>query len=117
MAFIKLTIFLLYWEIFSPSAWARFAIWFGASSSCVFYVICIILHAVFSIPRKGQSYITHSMTEPEHQDFILGVLEAVVSAAIDIYIIATSVWYLEAPTKHEEKGGNKLYILNRPYVS
>lgn len=102
MAFIKLTIFLLYWEIFSPSAWARFAIWFGASSSCVFYVICIILHAVFSIPRKGQSYITHSMTEPEHQDFILGVLEAVVSAAIDIYILLLpqfGIWKLQLSTK------------------
>ena len=87
MAFIKLTFFIFYWEIFQPLDWARIAIWFGAVTSTLFYLITLIMHAAFSAPKKGQTWFTHSITEEEHKDLVLGVPTAAISAVIDFYLL------------------------------
>ncbi|KAG9246642.1 hypothetical protein BJ878DRAFT_269634 [Calycina marina] len=96
MGFIKLTFFLFFWEIFSPQAWSRIAIWFGATMSTIFYVICVILHTVFSVPHDGQSLFIHSLSPDLKKDLLMGVPTAAITVAIDFYILAVPIFGLSA---------------------
>lgn len=118
VGFIKLTFFLFFWEIFQSLTWARIAIWFGAGFSTVFYTITLALHAYFSIPEKGQTFLTHALTHQEHQDLTLSLPSAAISVVIDLYILVLpliGIWTVRLNVKRK-LGVSVIFLTGLMYV-
>jgi len=89
---IKLTYFLFYWTIFCPLTWARIAIWIGAVTNTVFYLVCCILQLSYAIPRPGENLVTHAAGKLYKHVLALQVPLGALSVVFDLYILLLPLW-------------------------
>ena len=85
--FVKLTFFILYWNIFYPFRWLRFGIIGGATIVVAFYTALIIASFVGAIPPAGSSWVEHAPKSHNNIDEKLSVPLGVVTLVSDVYIL------------------------------
>ena len=98
---LKLTLFLLYVQLFRPLRWLRILSYIGAIVSGMFYVSLSIVYAALCAPRDGQSTIAYfsaltSRRCSHGQDSVV-ILLGVVNLASDLYLLVLplpAVWKL-----------------------
>lgn len=98
----KLSLFLLYLDIFRPNIRLRYAIYIGTAVVSMFYIATFVAFAVFSIPRPGKSELAHILSPSISKDITLGLIQGGFSVATDFYILCLPipvVWNLQLPMK------------------
>ena len=88
LLFIKITFFILFLQLFRPKLGMRIAIYFGLVFTTVFYFIAFILAFVASIPRPGETILSHEEFSPaENLEVTASIWLPTVGMVIDLYII------------------------------
>ena len=90
--FIKVTFFIIYWNIFKPSRWLRIGIVGGFLTFVIVYIPFIIASLVGAAPKPGHTWF-QTYTEPRPD--IIGIKLSIPIAAwrlvSDIYIIVLPI--------------------------
>ena len=85
--FVKLTFFILYWNIFKPFRWLKFGIIGGVVGFIGFYFITTIIFLVEDAPRPGQSWIESATTFQNRTSQRLSVPLGAWGVVSDIFIL------------------------------
>lgn len=104
MASIKLTFFLVYFQIFRPFKWLRTCVYIGASITTAFYFATFIYWTVSITPRRGQSFAEVAVSPAEFKSLRLSVPIAAVGLGTDLYLLIlpiTAVLQLKLPTRRK----------------
>lgn len=105
LLFIKLTFFLLYFQVFRPLRWLRISVYIGVTLTCAFYGAASITQVIFSTPRRGQTWFEHDFSRGEAgKASILSVPLAAVGLGIDLVLLVmpiAAVVGLQLPTKRK----------------
>ena len=102
LGLIKVSYFILYFQVFQPVPKMRVAICVGGALSTVFYIIVFALHMYNGTPRPGESFATHYLDPAYRWDVQLAVPVSAIGLAFDLYIITLpvyGVWQLQLPTQ------------------
>lgn len=104
LLFIKLTFFLLYFQVFRPFRWLRVSVYIGATLTCAFYGAASIAQLVFSVPRPGQTWLEPALSGEFNKADVLSVPLSAVGLGIDIALLVmpiAAVMRLQLPTKRK----------------
>ena len=103
--FIKLTLFLLYIELFSIHRWMRICAYFGIAATAIIYSVSVIVLSVECLPRTGDGQLDWllalDMPKCLSQDPI-SLITGCLSILSDFYLLILplpAVWDLCLPTK------------------
>lgn len=102
--FIKLTFFLLYFQVFRPLRWLRISVYIGATLTCAFYGATSITQIIFSTPKRGQTWLEHDFSREAGKARILSVPLSAVGLGIDLVLLVmpiAAVVGLKMPTKRK----------------
>ena len=89
--FIKMTFFIIYWNIFKPSRWLRIGIIGGALTCSIVYIAFIIASLVGAAPKPGKTWF-QTYTEPRVDIGVkLSIPLAAWALVSDIYIIVLPI--------------------------
>lgn len=98
--FAKLSLFLLYLRIFSPSIRTKYAIYIGVLSCFVVYAASTIFCGYQCIPRPRQTWLSALMKKSCHDAKYTGYVVGVFNIASDFYLLILplpSIWKLQMP--------------------
>lgn len=98
----KLSLLMLYLEVFRPNQKLRYAIYFGIVFMTLFYTGTFIAFCVLAIPRPGQSLISVILSNSIASLIPLSYAQGAVNVASDLYIFLLpipGVLQLQLPTK------------------
>ncbi|CAD6576229.1 MAG: hypothetical protein ASARMPREDX12_007798 [Alectoria sarmentosa] len=98
----KLSLLLLYLQIFRPNVRLRYCIYLSMGFLSLFYCATFIAYAVLSIPKPGQSQLAAILSVDTAKDIPLGITQGAVSVASDFYIFCLPipvVWKLQLPPR------------------
>ncbi|KAL8980389.1 MAG: hypothetical protein Q9177_005895 [Variospora cf. flavescens] len=98
----KLSLLVLYLEVFRPSQKMRYAIYFGFGFVTLVYAGMFIAFCVMAIPRPGQSLISVILSNEVARLIPLSFAQGAVNIASDFYIFLLpipTVCQLQLPTK------------------
>lgn len=105
---MKLSLFVLYVQVFGPLQWLRYLAWAGAIITGLFYFIVMAVELAFCLPRHGhsQSAYMSGLLAPKcvssRRPIVIGL--AVVSVLSDLYLIILplpAVWHLQLPLRRK----------------
>ena len=85
--FIKLTFFILYWNVFYPFRWLRFGIIGGAAGFVSAYTAFIIASLVGATPPPGHSWLENSEKPRNRIAQRLSIPLAALALVSDVYIL------------------------------
>lgn len=85
--FVKLTFFILYWNIFKPFRWLKFGIIGGAAIVVIVYTAFIIASLVGAIPPPGSSWLGNWEKSRDSIGERLSIPLAVLALVTDVYIL------------------------------
>ena len=91
LGFIKLSIFLIFYQMFWPMRWMRIAVYIGSAITIGFYGAVTICMLVFSIPRPGQTWFTHTITPLYGKAQNLALPITAVGLVLDIYLLVLPI--------------------------
>ncbi|KAF7886434.1 hypothetical protein EAF00_010537 [Botryotinia globosa] len=101
---VKLSIFVLYLEIFAGLRWMQICVYIGATFSSAFYLALTILHFYLMTPFGGETFASRLFT-PQYAMYIrVGVPTSAISFGIDIYLLVLpliAVSHLRIPRKQK----------------
>ena len=89
---IKLSFFILYFQIFNPIPKMRTTIWICATSCGIFYILILVLNIYFSTPRRGETYVTHSLNPIAKGGVRLSIPFAAIGLIFDLVIITVPIY-------------------------
>ena len=92
LAFIKLSFFILYSQLFRPLRKMRILIRVGGTVCAIFYVLIFALNMYFSTPRRGETFITHFLNPVNKGGVHLSVPFAAVGLVFDLVIITIPIY-------------------------
>ena len=98
----KLSLLLLYLQIFHPKVWMRNGIILSMITVSLFYTATFVLYGVFSIPRPGQTQLESILSINTAKDIPLGITQGAFSVVSDFYIFCLpipGVWKLQLPPR------------------
>ena len=104
LLFTKLTLFLLYFQVFWPLRWLRISAYIGAILTCAFYGAATIAQIVFTVPKHGETWLDYALSKGSSRGEILSVPLAAVGLGIDIILLVmpiAAVMGLQLPTKRK----------------
>ena len=105
MIFTKMTFFLMYLQMFWPFKWLRVGIYLGATVTTTFYLVVEIFWLYYTIPRKGQSFLSVAASPAaKSKELLLSVPVAAVGLGIDVYLLIlpiTAAMQLQLPTRRK----------------
>ena len=97
----KLSLFLLYYRLFSLHRWMRYLVYLGIGSSAAMYTAGTIVYGYLCLPRPGQSWIEAGLSSRCHQQFIMiGYVRGPFNLLSDLYLLSLplpAVWQLHMP--------------------
>ena len=96
--FTKLSLFLMYLRIFSPSRQIRYLIFFGITIIVLFYTACLLIEVIDCTPRPEESWIVAQESKRCEQDKTLGYVMAAFNVLSDFYLLAIPlpiIWKLQ----------------------
>ncbi|KAL8688192.1 MAG: hypothetical protein Q9218_005838 [Villophora microphyllina] len=98
----KLSLLMLYLDVFRPDKRLRYAIYFGIVFTTLFYAGTFIAYCVLAIPRRGQSLIGVMLSKGVASAIPLSIGQGAVNVATDFYILLLpilGVLQLQLPTR------------------
>ena len=104
MMMAKISLLLLYYQIFSPNARFRHCIYVSMGFLFLFYCGLFIAFAVLMIPRPGQSLLAAFRSLDTAKGFSLSIAQSVAGVAIDFFIFCLPipvVWKLQLPLRQK----------------
>lgn len=99
--FAKLSLFWLYFRIFSPNRRTRFLIYFGIASTFVIYAALTVYLGYLCIPRPGQSWLERSSHQCRKTKVVY-YIQGIFGVVSDIYLFILPVpviWRLQLPLR------------------
>ncbi|TGO40207.1 hypothetical protein BHYA_0040g00150 [Botrytis hyacinthi] len=101
---VKLSIFVMYLEIFAGLRWMQICVYIGATFSSAFYLAVTILHFYLMTPFGSETFASKLFT-PQYAMYVrLGIPTSAISFGIDIYLLVlplVAVSNLRIPTKQK----------------
>lgn len=100
--FVKLSIFLMYLEIFEALRWMKICVYIGATFCSAFYLAGTVLLFYLSTPFGSETLATMVFSHRQIMFLRVGVPMAAISLGIDIYLFILpliAVKSLRIPTK------------------
>ena len=85
--FVKITFFILYWNIFKPFRWLKFSIIGGAIVVTGVYTACTLASLIGATPRAGQSWIASSASSRAAIGIRISIPLAAWALASDVFIL------------------------------
>ena len=104
LLFTKLTLFLLYFQVFRPLRWLRISVYIGATLTCAFYGAATVAQIVFEVPKHGETWLDYALSGDSSRGDILSIPLAAVGLGIDIILLImpiAAVVGLHLPTKRK----------------
>ena len=111
--FIKLTLFLIYWQIFWVLKWIRIAIYIGAGFTVLFYTTTSITLFILATPWPGETWFEHSMSAIMWKADTLLVVLTIGGVLINITLLALpirAILKLQMPVARKVRIGILLLI-------
>ncbi|KAI4286863.1 MAG: hypothetical protein L6R35_003883 [Caloplaca aegaea] len=102
--FIKLSVFLMYLQLFHPFPWARRMAWLGITVTGLFYFSVTVARIALCAPRGGDSYIEAFSTARCHSTKKVGIASGSFNVVSDIFLLALPVpcvWKLSLKRKQK----------------
>lgn len=103
--FLKLTLLLLYLQLFGPMRWLRISAYIGILLLTLFYVTFTIVMFVLSTPGIGQTWVTHAFSAQEaYTQYHISVPLAAVGFVFDVFLLILpliAIARLQMPTKRK----------------
>ena len=87
LLFVKLTLFILYADMFQPMRWLRNWIWAGAIIMVLVYTGSSIAQLIFLTPKRNENWLEHYTGPAPYNAEVLSLPLSVFGAVIDLYII------------------------------
>ena len=91
LLFIKVTFFLLYFQVFRPFRWLRISVYVGAPLTCAFYGAAFITQMVLLLPPPSQTWLEHALSKDEAKSEILVVPISAVGLGIDTVLLVIPI--------------------------
>lgn len=88
----KLSLLLLYMEVFRPNAKLRYFIYLGIVVNVLFYTSATIAFFVFYMPRSGQILFQVLYSSYEPKAIVLAVVQGGFNLGSDFYILCLPIW-------------------------
>ncbi|KAL8628986.1 hypothetical protein Q9189_005327, partial [Teloschistes chrysophthalmus] len=98
----KLSLLMLYLDVFRPDRKLRYAINFGIIFTTLFYASAFIAYCVLAIPRPGESLIGTMLSKGVASAIPLSIGQGAINVATDFYILLLpipGVLQLQLPTR------------------
>ncbi|KAL8891807.1 MAG: hypothetical protein Q9215_001243 [Flavoplaca cf. flavocitrina] len=98
MFFTKLSIFILYYRIFSPSKTMRYLIYFGIGANFIYYTVYLFIYS-FYCPNTSKKAITCA-----HEVKVISVVTSAINVVSDFYILLiplAAISSLQLPKKRK----------------
>lgn len=105
--FIKLSLFVLYLEIFGLLRWLRYSAYAGIFVTGSFYFACMVAFSVLCAPENGQTQLSYlsALASPKcARSRALVLAQGIVNVVSDLYLIALpmpAIWSLQMPLKRK----------------
>ena len=105
--FVKLSLFVLYVNVFGPLRWLRILAYAGAIITGLFYFSVMIIYSVLCTPMSGHSSLAYLLALRSHRCAVTRPLITtlgVVSLLSDLYLILLplpAVWQLHLPIRRK----------------
>lgn len=99
--FVKLSLFVLYVQVFRPLRWLRYCAYAGVISTGLFYWVISTVYLAMCVPRDGTSELDYFMAlaSARCQNVApLSIANGVVSLVSDLYLVILplpAVWNLQ----------------------
>ena len=101
LLFLKITFFLLYYQVFRPLRWLRISVFIGATLTGAFYGAAGVTQTVFGTPSRGETWTSRYFSPEEKKLLIMSMPMASVGLVIDLFILVipiVAVLGLQIPT-------------------
>ncbi|MCJ1404232.1 hypothetical protein MMC11_007457 [Xylographa trunciseda] len=102
---VKLSLFLLYFRLFSPIRSTKILLYFGIATNAVFYAISFALIVYFCGPHEGRTLVeSQSAYSCVVQARTLGTVQASFNIASDLYLLCIPlpiIWRLQMSSKRK----------------
>lgn len=98
----KLSLLMLYLDVFRPNPRLRYAIYFGIIFTTLFYTSAFIAYCVLAIPRRGETLIGTMLSKGVASAIPLSIGQGAINVATDFYILLLpipGVLQLQLPTR------------------
>ncbi|KAL8638381.1 MAG: hypothetical protein Q9228_004461 [Teloschistes exilis] len=98
----KLSLLMLYLDVFHPNPRLRYAIYFGIIFTTLFYTSAFIAYCVLAIPRRGETLIGTMLSKGVASAIPLSIGQGAINVATDFYILLLpipGVLQLQLPTR------------------
>ena len=99
----KLSLFLLYYRLFSRHQWIKYLVYLGIGTTAATYTAVMIVYGYLCLPRHGQSWIEAGLSSRCHKQFIMiGYLRGPFNVLSDLYLLflpLPAVWQLHLPLR------------------
>ena len=102
LGLLKLSVFLMYFNIFWPLRWLRISVYIGSTATTVFYVSFAVVEAVCTTPRDGLSWADWIIGAEEQKSLAALLPTAVVGFLVDLCLLVLPIpalARLHLPTK------------------
>ena len=99
---IKLSLFLLYLEIFTPYRWLKHAAWGGIIVTGLFYGSSSIIKLALCVPRGDENYIDAFSSRRCNKTKVLAIFGGVFNILSDLYLLVLPIpgtWKLQVPPR------------------
>ena len=101
---VKASLFLLLYGIFGRLRWIRISIFAGLVVTGLWYISNVVVFAILSSPRAGQSYLEASFSPIYQKIETYGLVNSVFNIVSDFYLLILpipAVLGLQMPTKRK----------------
>ena len=91
LLFVKITFFLLYYQVFRPLRWLRITVYVGATLTAAFYGASDITQMVLVTPHPGETWVARYLSPESHKTIILAMPIPCVGLVIDLFILTIPI--------------------------
>ena len=99
----KLSLFLLYYRLFSRRKWVRYLVYLGIGATVATYTATTIVYGYLCLPRHGQGWIEAGLSSRCHKQFIMIVFVlSPFNLLSDLYLLLVplpAIWHLHLPLR------------------
>ena len=89
--FAKLSLFLLYLRIFSPSRNMRFLIYFGIVFNFIYYVATAVSMMALCLPRKGEIWAVALYSSRCHHAITMTYVQGIFNIVSDLFLLGLPI--------------------------
>ena len=85
--FVKLTLLLLYLQLFWPLRWLRISVYISATIVVLYYLSVALVRVILSVPRGGESWLQHLLALDGSGLHINATSFTAVSSALNVFLL------------------------------